>query len=390
MTDDYRMVTREREFAELVDHLCGEPVYAIDTEFHREKTYYPHVALVQVADSTGIFLVDALEVDLSPLASVLEGPGVAVMHAAQQDMEVLGRACGAVPRSLFDTQLAAGFVGYNTPSLRVLLEGELGVSMGKADRLTDWMRRPLTDAQLSYAADDVAYLLALHERLSADLERRGRTAWVTEACEELRSDPTSPREPDQAWRRIKEIRHLGGARLALAQEVAAWRERKAEETDVTPRFILSDLGVVSIASATPESIDDLTSLRGVDGRVLRGGGGEELLEIVRSKRDAKPARRQKRPRNELPADLRPVLPLISAWVNQRCRDLQIETSLLATRNDLEELLRGDPGARLATGWRAEIVGEPIRRLVDGSAGLAFCKGSGLVLVELDDPPEPSR
>lgn len=388
MTDGYRIVTGDQELAELVEQLCGEPRFAMDTEFHREKTYFPHVALVQIADSTGVYLVDALEVDLAPLARLLEGPGLAVMHAAQQDMEVLARACGTVPRSLFDTQLAAGFVGYNTPSLRVLLDGELGVSMGKADRLTDWMRRPLTDAQLAYAADDVAHLISLHDRLSQEIEQRGRTTWVTEACEELRSSPPTPRDPDQAWRRIKEIRHLGGARLALAQAVAAWRERKAIETDVTPRFILSDLGVVSIASAAPDSIEDLTSLRGVDGRVLRGGGGEELLEIVRTSRDARPARRDKRPRGELPADVRPVLPLISAWVNQRCRDLQIETSLLATRSDLEELLRGDPGARLATGWRAEIVGEPIRRLVEGSAALVFRKGRGLELVEPDSIRPP--
>lgn len=384
MTDNYRIVTDDTEFRDLVVGLADEPRYAIDTEFHREKTYFPHVAVLQIADSRGIYVVDALEVDLSPLREVLEGPGLAVMHAAKQDMEVLDRSCGTVPRALFDTQLAAGFVGYTTPSLTALLDGELGLQMGKADRLTDWMKRPLTDAQLSYAADDVAHLLELHDRLSAQLDERGRTDWVSEVCEELRGDPPTPRDPDEVWRRIKEIRHLKGNRLALAQKVAAWRERRAIETDVTPKFILSDLGVVSVASAAPISLDALTSLRGVDGRVLKGGRGDKLLEVVRSNSDARPARRGSRTAGELPGELRPVLPLISTWVNQQCRDLDIETSLLATRNDLEELLRGDPDARLASGWRAEIVGEPIRRLVAGTAGLAFTKGRGLVLVELDE------
>lgn len=383
MTDDYTIITEDAEFRDLVAQLLGEPRYAIDTEFHREKTYFPHVAVVQIADSRGTYVVDALEVDLSPLREVLEGAGLAVMHAAKQDMEVLDRACGTVPRALFDTQLAAGFVGYTTPSLTVLLDGELGMRMGKADRLTDWMKRPLTDAQLSYAADDVAHLLELHDKLSTQLDERGRTAWVSEVCEELRADPPSPRDPDEVWRRIKEVRHLKGNRLALAQKVAAWRERRAIETDVTPKFILSDLGVVSVASAAPTSLDALTSLRGVDGRVLKGGGGDKLLEVVRSNSHTQPARRGNRAVGELPGELRPVLPLISTWVNQRCRDLEIETSLLATRSDLEELLRGDPDARLASGWRAEIVGEPIRRLVEGTAGLAFTKGRGLALVELD-------
>jgi ribonuclease D len=384
MTDDFRIIADDTEFRDLVAQLRDEPRYAIDTEFHREKTYFPHVAVVQIADSRGTYVVDALEVDLSPLREVLQGTGLAVMHAAKQDMEVLDRACGTVPRALFDTQLAAGFVGYTTPSLSVLLEGELGVRMGKADRLTDWMKRPLTDDQLSYAADDVAHLLELHDRLSAQLDERGRTEWVSEVCEELRADPPTPRDPDEVWRRIKEIRHLKGNRLALAQKVAAWRERRAIDTDVTPKFILSDLGVVSVASAAPMSLDALTSLRGVDGRVLKGGGGDKLLEVVRSNSDTQPARRGERTNGELPGELRPVLPLISTWVNQRCRDLEIETSLLATRNDLEGLLRGDPDARLASGWRAEIVGEPIRRLVEGTAGLAFTKGRGLVLVELDE------
>lgn len=384
MTDHYRIITDNSEFRDLAVRLAEEPRYAIDTEFHREKTYFPHVALLQIADSRGIYVVDALEVDLAPLRTVLEGPGLAVMHAAKQDMEVLDRACGTVPSALFDTQLAAGFVGYTTPSLTVLLDGELGLKMGKADRLTDWMKRPLTEAQLSYAADDVAHLLELHDKLSTQLDERGRTAWVSEVCEELRGDPPTPRDPDEVWRRIKEIRHLKGDRLALAQNVAAWRERRAIETDVTPKFILSDLGVVSVASAAPRTLDALTSLRGVDGRVLKGGGGDKLLEVVRSNNGARPARRGSRTTGELPGELRPVLPLISTWVNQRCRDLDIETSLLATRNDLEDLLRGDPDARLATGWRAEIVGEPIRRLVAGTAGLAFTKGRGLTLVELGE------
>jgi ribonuclease D len=171
--------------------------------------------------------------------------------------------------------------------------------------------------------------------------------------------------------------------LAVAQAVAAWRERRAAEADITPRFVLSDLGVVSIASSAPSTVEELRQLRGVDGRALKGGSGEELLRAVQQARDASPAPREDTSPVELEAELRPVVPLISAWVSQRARELDLETSLLATRSDLEQLLRGDEGARLSHGWRAEIVGEPIRNLVAGRMALVFRRGEGLELVDLN-------
>jgi ribonuclease D len=301
------------------------------------------------------------------------------MHAARQDMEVMDRACGTVPSRLVDTQLIAGFLGYTSPSLATLMERELKVRLPKADRLTDWLRRPLGSAQLAYAAADVAQLLELYDVLWAAIEERDRTAWVLEACEELRTESRGPRDPDEAWRRIKELRHLKGSALAIAQAVAAWRERRAIETDQTPRFVLSDLGVVSVASSAPTKVDELRSLRGIDGRNLRGGLGEDLLTVVAESRDRQPVRAPTQNVPELSAELRPAVPLISAWVSQRSRDLELETALLATRSDLEDLLRGVPDARLTQGWRAEIVGEPIRKLVAGEAALAFERSRGLIL-----------
>jgi ribonuclease D len=378
---EFELIEDDDSFAALVDRLVDEERYAIDTEFHRERTYFPQVALVQIADSHGVSLVDALSVDLQPFAKVLDGPGLAVMHAARQDMEVMERSCGTVPSRLIDTQLAAGFLGYTSPSLSTLLERELGVRAPKADRLTDWLRRPLGDAQLVYAAADVAHLLELHSILMGRVEERERTAWVEQACEELRTEHRGPRDPNDAWRRIKEIRHLRGSALAIAQAVAAWREQRAIETDQTPRFVLSDLGVVGVAAAAPDRVEDLRSLRGVEGRNLRSGLAEELLAVVRSAEGTTPTRPPASQVPELPSELRPAVPLVSAWVSQRARELELETSLLATRSDLEDLLRGVPDARLTHGWRAELVGEPIRRLVEGEATLAFDRETGLLLEE---------
>lgn len=376
---EHVLIEDDEGFLGLLDRLEGEDRYAIDTEFHREKTYFPHVALVQIADRHGVALVDALAVDLRPFARVLDGPALAVMHAARQDMEVLDRACGTVPARLVDTQVEAGFLGYTSPSLATLLERELKVRAPKADRLTDWLKRPLRPAQLDYAAADVAHLLELHDVLWDRLEAKDRVDWVEEACEELRTESRGPRDPDECWRRIKELRHLRGSALAVAQAVAAWRERRAVETDQTPRFVLSDLAVVSIASAAPTSVEDLRSLRGVDGRGLRGNLAEDLLAVIDAARGTQPSRAPVQSVPELSAELRPAVPLVSAWVTQLARDLELETSLLATRSDLEDLLRGVPDARLTTGWRAELVGEPIRRLLEGEATLAFERSKGLVL-----------
>src|SRR5262249_29162525 len=239
----------------------------------------------------------------------------------------------------------------------------------KADRLTDWLRRPLTDAQLTYAAADVADLIPLEAQLHARLEERGRVGWFEEAMVEMLAEPRGARDPIEAWRRIKELRHLKGKDLAVARRVAGWREEQAIEMDLTPRFVLSDLGVVGVSVGRPANVDELRRIRGVDGRTLRASLAQELVDVVAEAVANPPRATASAAQPELPAELRPAVPLVSAWASQLARDLQIELALLATRADLEALLRGDQDARLARGWRADLVGEPIRRLLDGEVAL---------------------
>jgi ribonuclease D len=375
----YRYVDDDAAFAAVLDELERADAYALDTEFHRERTYFPKIALLQLAWPGTIALVDPLTVDLAPLARILAGPAVAVVHAASQDLEVLLRSCGTVPSTLFDTQIAAGFVGMSTPSLGALVERELGVHLPKADRLTDWLRRPLSEDQRTYAASDVAHLLELRARLLADLDRRGRRSWAEAECAELRSRARTHREPDEVWSRIKEGKHLRGSARTVLHAVAAWRERRAMEIDQPARFVLPDLAVVAIAQRQPRTLDDLRSIRGVDERHTRGEAAERLLAAVRDGVAGPEPVRAAAGAPELSRELRPAVGLVSAWVSQLARDQDIDTSLLATRADIEALLRGDPDARLAQGWRAALVGEPIRRLVTGDAALAFDGRGGLLL-----------
>jgi ribonuclease D len=372
---DYRIIDQAEELLPVVEALLAQPRYALDTEFHRERTYYPKAALVQIAWPGELVLIDPLAVDLSPLREVMESDTLAVLHAASQDLEVLELECGAVPQRLFDTQIAAGFLGMSTPSLSSLHERELGVQLPKSNRLTDWLVRPLGEAQLDYAASDVAQLLEIHDRLVAQLEEKGRVPWADAECEIMRTRWRGPRDPDEAWRKIKEARHLKGKALTVVRAVAGWRERRAAEIDQPVRFVLSDIAVVGVAQAAPKDVEALGRIRGIDKGMAKGSLGPAILDAVAvgvasDWRPPRPPRRSNDTR-----DLRPAVALVAAWVNQLAHDRQLDPSLLATRADVEALVRGDDDARLAVGWRAELAGGPIRRLVAGDAALAFEDGA---------------
>ncbi len=382
---NHRWVDTQTDFDALIDHLCTESRYALDTEFHRERTYFPKLALMQFATEGGqASLVDPLAVDLSSLRRLFASDAVAVLHAAQQDLDVLTHSCGAVPARLYDTQLASGFLGYSTPSLVSLLMAELKVFAAKGDRLTDWLRRPLSDEQLLYAAADVDHLLALQDLLDAQIAELGRSQWVAEACEELRQRPVSGTDPSQAWLRIKDVRMLKPRARGVARAVSEWRERRAMSVDVPVRQILPDLAVLGIAQRQPKNTHDLVQSRGVEERHSKGNLGKEILDAVAD---------GQRSDIELPAPdgeeldrvLRPAVALVSAWMADLARKQRVDTSLLATRADLVALLRGDADARLLSGWRSELVGDDIQRLVQGKAGLTFDGRGGLRLIDVAGP-----
>lgn len=379
-------VNSEDTLAELITALKPVGELCFDTEFHRERTYYPQLALLQVAWDGGIALVDPLAVDIRPLGPTLAGEATVVAHAAGQDLEVLDRACGVVPVDLFDTQVAAGFLGFSTPSLATLAERMLRLHLPKGDRLTDWRQRPLTPAQLEYAASDVAHLLPLADLIRSQLRAAGRLEWATQECKRLYAEARAPQLPETAWWKIKEVRHLRGRSRAVAQEVAAWRERTAARVDRPVRTVLPDLGVLAIANHPPSNVDGLRGLRGMEGRVPKGEAGVGLLAAVQRGLALPNEALRAPPTDEVERGMRPAANLVSAWIGQLARDLRIDATLLATRSDLHALLRGDPDARLAEGWRRDLVGDRVRRLVSGEAAIAFDGKGGLVLEDRSHRP----
>lgn len=384
----HEWVDSDDRFETLVADLMAAERIAVDTEFHRERSYRPQLALVQVAFDDRVALVDPTAVDIARLAGVLDADVLIVMHSCAQDIEVLAQECGTIPARLFDTQVAAGFLGMSTPSLGSLTERLLSKRLAKGDRLTDWFERPLRPAQRRYAADDVAYLVRLHDELKSQLSERGRYEWALDECERWRRPPPPPPDPEQAWTRIKSARQLKGRQRAVAYRLAAWREHTASDRDIPVRFVLSDMALLSIAQRSPASLGELDGLRGVDSNQLRGAVGERIIAEVQRGRSMAP---EDIPARALPAGpnvptaLQPAVPLVAAWVDQVARAAGIDRSLLATRSDIAALLAGDENSRLATGWRSDVVGDGIRSLLAGESALAFDAEAGLCL-ESRSPP----
>ncbi len=374
------LVADNGRFASLVAELMDAEAYAIDAEFHGESSYYPRLAVLQVATPTRTAVVDATLVDVSPLRAVLEGPGLMVAHAGEQDLQVLLRATGAIPARMLDTQIAAGFLGFGSPSLAKLVGELLGVRLEKGARMSDWFKRPLTPEQITYAASDVLHLLELRRVIEERLVADGRLEWAYEESEVHRR----VRQPDvsAAWWRVKGYRQLRGRSRGVAQELAAWRETTAMSTDKPARRILADEALMLLAERPPASARDMPTSRLFDVRRFSADILDGLMAAVARGLALPPEAMRLPPDSDLPPHLHPLAALLSAWIAQQARDLSIDGALLATRTDIETYLRRVPDNRLERGWRASLVGSTVATIMAGTAGVAYDGHGRLVLVDV--------
>ncbi len=385
----YEWIDTNTALSEFVSYACQQPAYYLDTEFHREKTYFPQLALVQIATGDRLAIIDPVAVDMAQMRPLFDGPTLCVLHAAQQDLDVMSQSCGFIPARIIDTQLLACFLGHSQPSLASLLQSFIKITVPKGDRLTDWLRRPLSKDQLQYAASDVAYLEEMSKLILDELDKRGRTQWALDACEELRLRPTGPNAPEDAWLRVKDVRTLKGRARWIARSVARWREERAMDLDLPPRHVLSDIAILGIAQRAPKTAEDLLQSRGVDNRHVTGAQGKALLEAITmgvQEATGGDLRFPASDTDDLEKSLRPAITLVSAWITELARQSQLDASLLGTRKDIVDLLSGSSEAKMGQGWRAEIVGRDVEDLVAGRKALTFTGSgplSGLKLVEVE-------
>ncbi|WP_038051970.1 ribonuclease D [Thioalkalivibrio sp. ALJ1] len=376
---DHGLIETPEALQGFLDTIAGTDWIALDTEFMREKTYYPRLCLIQLATLDQIACVDPFQLDLKLLEPLLFDAGVTkVFHSASQDMEVLYRELGRVPAPIFDTQIAASMLGYGDQvGYANLVKAILDRDLDKSQTRTDWSRRPLSEQQIRYAADDVRFLTNVFMRLLRDLESQDRMHWLRPEMEALSNPGLYEPNPDGAWQRVSGVKRLKPRERGVLKTVGAWRERAAMESDRPRRWILADDVLIDIARRTPQDINALHELRGFpDG--MKPPRQQELLEAIQAGLDLPREEWPQLPEKAKLNEAEEVLADIGMALLRECaRRNQITASAIAQRKDVIELMKGDgTTGRLGSGWRHEIAGKTIARWFAGDGGLT-CSTEGL-------------
>lgn len=357
----------------IADHLRTSDWFALDTEFIREDTYWPRLCLVQVATDERLACIDPLALDtLEPLLGVLYDPGVTkVLHASGQDLEIFHHLDGRVPAPVFDTQLAAPLLGYpEQAGFATLVETLLGVRLDKGHARTDWSERPLPAAALSYAADDVRYLVPLYRHIREALAERGRLGWLDAELAWLTDAARYERPPEDAWRRLKGVERLPGPGRAVARALAAWREQEARARDLPRGRILRDDALVEVARTLPRDRDQLRRMRALRGAALERHG-DTLLRLVAEAR-AQPAPeldRGGRATAPLDAHGEALVDALSALVRLRAVEHDLNPATVAGRRELARIATGERAADVLAGWRASLLADELDAMMRGDVAL---------------------
>jgi ribonuclease D len=379
-------ITTTDKLAEACARLARHPFVTVDTEFLRESTYYPVLCVVQMASLDEAIVIDAIAdgIDLAPFFELMgDEKVVKVFHAARQDIEICWHEAQMIPAPLFDTQVAAMVLGYgDSISYDQLVHRITGDTLDKSSRFTDWTRRPLSDAQLTYAVSDVTHLRDVYVKLSTDLTKQGRADWLHDEMRVLTSPETYRMEPQHAWERLK-ARVRKPKELAVLIEVAAWREREAQTRDVPRSRVLKDDVIGDIAIQAPTTIERLAGLRSLPKGFERSKWGEAIIEAVKAglARDPKTLPRFERARAA--ANGQATVELLKVLLRMTSEKHGVAAKVIATVDDLDRIAADDQADVPAlSGWRRELFGEKAIALKHGKLALAVEKGR---VVAVDKP-----
>ena len=345
---------------------------AVDTEFLRERTYHPRLCLVQVATPDECVVIDVIAIDnLAPLAILMRDEGtVKVFHACSQDMEVLNYTLGALPAPIFDTQIAAAFLGERMQtSYNGMVHAFCGVTLPKSESLTDWSRRPLTPEQIEYALDDVRYLIKAYDVIMERLDKSGRASWVLDEIKPLTDRSHYVVDRRVAFKRVKRVNSLTRRQLAVARELAAWREARAEYSNIPRKWLMSDEVLIALSKRPPHDAASLRRVRGTE--QLSDADVAGALSVI-ARGESCPA--DKYPfiaRTHKPAspELESVIDLMYALIRLVGERSGVATAMIASRDDLVDYVDHPQDSPLREGWRFELVGTLIDDLLNGDIGL---------------------
>jgi len=365
-------ITQEADLVTFCQKIADTTWMAVDTEFLREKTYYPQLCLIQVATEDHIACIDPLLLtNLSPILDLIYNPGITVVfHAARQDLELFYLLRDDLPVPIFDTQLAATVLGYGDQiGYGNLVKKCLNVDLDKAHSRTDWTKRPLDPAQIDYAADDVRYLRDVYKLLVQQLEEKNRFHWLDDDFANLSSPAAYKPDPENIWKKIKGAGRLKGLQLAVLQKLAAWREQRAIKSNRPRRWILKDDVLIDLAKLSPESTDKLGLIRGLESRIIERHG-TTILDIIKQAKalpkDQWPILKKTRPLNN---QQDAVVDALMALLRKFCDAQSIAPVAVASRKEVERMVSGDTNVPLLQGWRKEIVGHHLQDFLDGKLSL---------------------
>tara|TARA_Y100001936_G_scaffold247633_1_gene293826 strand:- start:11931 stop:13082 length:1152 start_codon:yes stop_codon:yes gene_type:complete len=381
------LISDNEALAGFCDRLANTNFVTVDTEFLRDKTYWPRLCLIQVGGPEEEAAIDVLAdgLELGPLLDLMRKPDLLkVFHAARQDFEILFRLMGELPAPVFDTQISAMVCGFgDSVGYETLVSQLAGQRIDKSMRFTDWQRRPLSQKQLDYALADVTHLRIVYEKLVELLQKNDREEWVAEELAALLDPALYSFEPQNAWKRLK-VRNPKPRLLAILREIAAWREKEAQSRDVPRNRIARDDALIELAIQKPQSIEDLKNMRGLHGGQTKGETAEKILSAVARglsipKEDCPPAPKQ---RNNLPK-AGPKADLLKVLLKMKCEEHSVAQKLIANSDDIEELARNDNADIPALqGWRRKIFGEDAIALKNGKISLTVA-GKTLQVVEIE-------
>jgi ribonuclease D len=367
------LITTTEDLAALCERLRRESFVTVDTEFMRERTYWPELCLVQLAGEEEVAVVDALApgLELGPLGALLADPAVVkVFHAARQDVEIFLLKFGAVPTPLYDTQIAAMVAGFGDQvSYDALARALAGASIDKAHRFSDWAARPLSPAQIIYAAGDVTHLRRIYTGLTERLEREGRTKWVEEEMAELADPATYRADPETQWERLKPRTH-NRKFLAALRAAAAWREREAQRVNIPRQRLVKDETLLEIAATAPATPADLARARGISEGFAKGKSGLGLLAALEAARALPESEWPEAPRERSGPGASPALvALLKVLLAAQSEAHHVAPRLLASSEELERLAAGETDLPALHGWRREVFGEAALALRAGKVAL---------------------
>lgn len=357
---------------EFLQILTEHSVIAIDTEFIRERTYYPELCLIQIAAGDSIWCIDTIAIeDLSSLFQVLSSPSrQKIFHAARQDLEIFFNETTQIPAPLFDTQIAAALLGRPDQIAYAGLVAEFyDLDLDKSASRTNWAQRPLSTRQLDYAADDVRYLEGVKRRLEEELDARGRSGWLAEECLRLTELPQYENDPMTVWRRLKGISKLDPTARGIAAALAAWRERSAQQRNLPRGWVIKDDRLLAIARAAPVSNAELRAVNGLAPGLLRRHGSEILETVQAPTTDLSEIGDFSLPR--LTSAGKSLLQVLLEALRNCAESKQVSSSLIATRKDLESAICGRTAIRLFEGWRNELIGDSVRIQIESNSNTAL-------------------